>query len=1100
MSSAPTGALLRHIHRLAGAPRGQDRSDGELLRRFVSLHEAAAFNELLGRHGPLVWGVCRRVLGREHEAEDAFQATFLVLARRARFIHKTASLSSFLYGVAYRVAVRLRRQAGRRRTCERRVDIMPPTDVVTQVTLHELQVLLDEELNRLPEKYRAPVVLCCLEGKGRAEAARELGWKEGTLSSRLAEARRRLLQRLSRRGVALGTVFCAIDLGKTAPAAVPAALMEATAKTALSAACGQVAPVSAAAAAAAQGVLRSLSLGPWKVVGALLLAAGVACAVVGAPGQPPDKKSPPPSQPARPALAPAARAAGLDRYGDPLPEGAIARFGSLRLHHGFLVNAVAVSPDGKTLASGGGGRGLCLWDLATGKLLHEVVPTRHVYGVAFSPDGKLLAGSEGVRVLHLWDVASGKEVRRLDGNDGGVTMTVAFSPDGKTLASGGHDKLVRLWDVATGAELRQLRGAEGTIRSVAFSPDGRLVAAGGAGKEVRLWDAATGAARGTLAGHNGNAWWIAFSPDGRTLASGGDDKTLRLWDVAGRKERTVLGGEATGEVEAVAFSPDGKVVASGHSGGAVRLWDGASCGELRSIQAHALRSNALAFTPDGKTLVSGALWGSTVRLWDVATGREHNPLGGPHGTVSWLQFAADGRSLFVAARDRVVRRWEWARDAESTIFSWDTPSMFDTQVLTAAGPLVASYDYKSRGISVWGADGGRPLQRFDHPGANFALALSPDGRLLASGGKDRTLRLWDLQSGKEIRRAEGLEDEASALVFSPDGKSLAAGSSNLGTPGPLRGKGLRLWDTTTLKEVRAFDSSEDVFRVAFSPDGTLLACLGGPYPHRARLWDVATGNEQPLPPALRRSFGLAFSPDSKLLLVGTEEPENAAVVVEIASGQEVRRFVEHMSGVSAGAFSPDGKLLATGGGDANVVLWDLAGKGAAVALDAGKCWAALADTDAARAHAAVRELAADPQRAVAFLRDRLRPVAPLDASRRRQEERWLADLDSDTFAVRKRAAQELEGLGDLAEPALREALRGRPTPEGRRQMESILEGSTGWSTPRLRVARAVMALESAGTPAARHLLQEAASGAPGALLTRQARAALDRLEKRPVAR
>jgi WD40 repeat protein len=907
-----------------------------------------------------------------------------------------------------------------------------------------------------------------------------------------------LQQRLSRRGVALAAVLCVIDLAKTAPAAVPAALLETTAKIARVTPGGYAAPISTAATVAAEGVLRSLSLGPWKVVGALLLAVGVACAVAGDPEQPPDKEVPQ-TQPARPAAPAAARAAGRDRYGDPLPEGAVARLGSLRLHHGFLVNAVAVSPDGKTLASGGGGRGLCLWDLATGKLLHEVVPTRHVYGIAFSPDGRLLAGSEGVRVLHLWDVASGKEVRRLDGNDGGVTMTVAFSPDGKTLASGGHDKLVRIWDVTTGAELRHLHGAEGTIRSVAFSPDGRLVAAGGAGKEVRLWDAATGAPHGTLVGHKGNAMWIAFAPDGRTLASGGDDKTVRLWDVAGRKERAVLGGESAGEVDAVAFSPDGKVVASGNTGGMVRLWNADSGKELRSVQAHTLRTDALAFTPDGKTLVSGAMWNSTVRLWDVATGRERSPFGGPRGVVTWLQFAPDGRSLFVAARDRVVRRWDWSRDAESTLFSWDAPSLFDAQALTAAGPLVASYDYKSRGISVWDADGARPRWRFDHFGVDFALALSPDGRMLASGGKDRSLRLWDLQSGKEIRRLKELEDEASALAFSADGTALACGCSNHGPPGPLRGKSLRVWDTATLKELRAFESSDEFFRVAFSPDGTLLASLGGPYPYRVRLWDVATGNEQPLPPALRRCFGLAFSPDSKLLLVGTEEPENAAVVVEIASGQEVRRFAGRMSGVSAGAFSPDGKLLATGGGDANVVLWDLAGKGSGAALDTDKCWAALTDTDAPRAHAEVRDLAATPQRAVPFLRDHLRPVAPLDASRRRQMQRWLADLDSDTFAVRKRAAQELEGLGDLAEPALREALKRRPTPEVRRQMEAILEGSTSWSTPRLRVARAVMVLELAGTPAARRLLQELAGGAPGALLTRQAQAALGRLEKRPAA-
>jgi RNA polymerase sigma factor (sigma-70 family) len=603
MPQAPAGALLRHIHRLAGAPHGEDRSDGELLRSFIRLREQVAFNELLRRHGPLVWGVCRRVLGCEHEAEDAFQATFLVLLRRARFVRKGESLSSFLYGVAYRVAVRLRHRAGRRRRCERRANTMPPTDVLTQAACREFQALLDEELHRLPDKYRAPLVLCCLEGKSRQEAARELGWKEGTLSSRLAQARGRLQRRLTRRGVALAALLAAADLGRTATAAVPAVLLEATSQMALAAAAGKTAVVSTAAATAAAGVLRGLTLAPWKIVGTLLLAVGLVCTVAGSSQEPPGDQGPP----SAPAARPAAAVAGLDRYGDPLPEGALARLGSLRLHHGFLIYAVAVSPDGKVLASAGGGRGLCLWDRATGKLLHEVVPTKHVYGIAFSPDGKLLAGGYGVSVLYLWDVATGKEVRRLKGNDGGVTMTFAFSPDGKTLASGGQDKVVRLWDVETGAEVRQLRGAAATIRSVAFSPDGRLVAAGGAGKDVHLWDAATGEACGALTGHKGNAFWIAFSPDGSTLASGGEDKTVRLWDVPGRKERAGLEGESPSEVYAVAFCPDGKTVASGHADGTIHLWDAVSAKELRSIAAHARVTDALAFAPDGKTLVSGAM-------------------------------------------------------------------------------------------------------------------------------------------------------------------------------------------------------------------------------------------------------------------------------------------------------------------------------------------------------------------------------------------------------------------------------------------------------------------------------------------------------------
>jgi RNA polymerase sigma factor (sigma-70 family) len=291
----PEPLLLGHIRQLLGGGAAAARPDRELVERFAQSRDEQAFEALVRRHGPMVFRVCRRVLGRAHEAEDAFQATFLVLARKAASLRDRASVGSWLYGVASRVALKARgagRPAGP--AAQRRV-AKSAASPLEELTLGEARAALDEELARLPEKLRGPLVLCCLGGRARDEAAQELGLPLSTLKSRLEQAREQLRRRLVRRGLDLPAVLSAAFLTGEATAVVPAALIRATARCAAlfeSGFPGAEAPATAGALALAKGALNVMPTGKLIALSAaallaLALAAGVAAIRLPAAGPPP---------------------------------------------------------------------------------------------------------------------------------------------------------------------------------------------------------------------------------------------------------------------------------------------------------------------------------------------------------------------------------------------------------------------------------------------------------------------------------------------------------------------------------------------------------------------------------------------------------------------------------------------------------------------------------------------------------------------------------------------------------------------------------------------------------------------------------------------
>jgi WD40 repeat protein/beta-lactamase regulating signal transducer with metallopeptidase domain len=790
---------------------------------------------------------------------------------------------------------------------------------------------------------------------------------------------------------------------------------------------------------------------------------------------------------------------------------------------------VALAPDGKTLATAHGNL-IRLWEVQTGKELRTIQGTPGLAGLLFSPDGRTLAGRGSGGALVLWATDTGRQVRRIEppprkvgkalvltiGGASPAAPGMAFTPDGKALAAamtaGAPEKAVSsvtFWDMATGREVRKVPAPEGVrISAVAIAPDGKFLAYGGGGV-VHLCAAETGKEVRRLREPDGGILTLVFSPDGKMLAARGANQKVRLWDVATGKELRHLGDTAPPR----------------RSGGLVFL-AGSSFGPER---------RALAFSPDGTRLAAAA--GSTVRLWETATGKEVPMVGGHRRAPSAVALSPDGKVVVTWSADRVVRRWEATMGRPLGAFPAPPGS---TRAAFAPGARVVALANADGTIRLHETATGKEHGRLQgRPGDAAALAFAPGGKVLAVRTGDGILRLYDVERGTELRRIvlrpgngptgsarlvlggpAGGRDTSPGLAFSPDDMLLASAGA---------GNTLSFFDVATGKELRRIESPRPVSSFAFSPDGRVLAAENAD--HTVTLWEVASARERgrlgqpaaggPRPGATMTGVavfvagmpaagsaaagpvGVAFAPDGRTLAV--RGPDRSVRVWDVAAGKEVGRFAGHEGPVETVAFGPGGKALASGAADTTVLLWDAASlrkdlpAPPAAELSAAEVealWDDLAGADAARALRAVGKLAGAPGRAVPFLEGRLKPAVPVDPGKIAG---WIADLGSEKFAVRERASANLLKAGDQAVPAVQKACASSPSLETGRRAEALLARLTDGTLTagQLRLIRAVEALERTGTPQARGLLGALAGGAPGALATRQAQAALDRLAGPP---
>lgn len=942
MFDARVSTLLRRAARVIARPPAAT-ADSTLLDRYARDRDPAAFAELVARHGPAVWGLCRRLVRTEADAEDVFQATFLVLARDAGRVRKAASVGSWLFGVAARLG----------RKARVRLDRPPPDpwhltppaaapDPAAGVTWAEVRAALDEELARLPDELRAPLLLCYFDGLTQDEAAAALGWNPRTLKARVARGRDVLRSRLTRRGVELPAVLAAPLLSAGVASAVPPHLASAAAGLARRHPPGPA--VSPAVLALAQTEVSAMTAARLALASAaVLLIAGAVFDLRGEPAADP--------QPAPPTAD------------VPAPAGAVA-IGTAQFRYAGWHSRVVLADQGKTLILVGEGPVVVFWDVAAGRKLHEIRPKGNYRAAAFAPGADVLAlvgshqpdGKTGGPEAALWliDAAGRKLIRTvgLPGSRHGAFDKVGISGDGKRVFVESEGE-VRVIDGTTGDELLRHKG-QVNAGTLTVSSDGKLVLFGRG--EMFLWRWETGEEPKKIAAVGGFVTGlIQFAPDGRTLYAT-DDRSgvLHTWDVAtGRQIEAKSFGPAP---DLLSLSPDGQTLAvataettSHPAERVVRLLEVGTWNEVGRLPAGRDRLAHASWSKDGSRLAGVSSYRAWV--WDVKTGKELGPSRTGHeGLIGGLAFGPDG-TLFTGSDDGTVRSWDSATGAPRLKLEQD--GWVRGVAVSPDGSLVAGSGLNND-LRVWDVKTGRPRFRLlgnGRSGGKRLVRFTPDGTRLVAWGDDEVVRVWDVRTGKLLaenttRPADDKPDpddpfEVSrrltraafgAAAISPDGSALALAV----------GKRVRILGTMTGRELPWLDTGEQWPQsLALSPDGKRLAVafraesietklpdgrvrdsVEEHYP--VSVWNLATGKPVWTATVEGTSPRVAYSPDgARVAVMATISGKPGRVwVFDAAVGKPAGRIeLPHRGGHLA--FDRTGRRLAVSLWDTTAVVYDL---------------------------------------------------------------------------------------------------------------------------------------------------------------------------------
>jgi WD40 repeat protein len=857
----------------------------------------------------------------------------------------------------------------------------------------------------------------------------------------------------------------------------------------------------------------------------------------------------------------------VDRYGDPLPEGAIARLGTVRMRHGCIITGAAFSSDGKWILATDLYTGVHVWDVAEGREVRQFFKNEHCAALALSPDGRMLAVGLGYGpdygALRLCDLSSGREFGTL--NKGKDTVSeLVFSNDGSLLATGNGGKSVGIWDVATQRLPREVTFAA-NVGKIAFSSDGKLLACGTWDGTCRLWDLAQGKEVRQLRNEPAGKYslYAIFAPNGGPMAVWGyEDASIRLFDANGVKEIRRFKQEGTARTESgsawgwlysihASFSPNGKILAicrnadRTRQGDRIDLWDVGSGKKLHSLVSAGFHGPSLLFfSPDGTKFASagGNLWGgdNIIRVWDVTQGKEILPFTGHGSPISSVAISPNGNTVATAGQDGVIHLWE--RSSGRNLLRIEGQRGRRRQVsFSSDGQRVIQWGTLDPGtLRIWDSRTGQPLTQLEPQSPEaYWTAVSDSGNTALSveyrsGEKTNSVRLHDLTTGRVIR--EFADASWMPMVLSPAGdKVFRCDGEQALVENVADGKKLM---QMKLQGMAGGSCSGGMHSwVSFNADGRRLAIAMARMetvnatPFEIAVFDAIEGKELrrfgKLVSPPRRSepefyaiFAAAISRDGKMVVTGVGDyykPDEQIITLwETETGKERGHFLGHRGKTHALAISADGRWVVAGGDDTSALVWDATRPQTAnssirhesAAIDLPAHFKNLAGDDAEQAYTSIWALSSARNKTISFLRDQSFPFTDV-----KKIQRWIQDLDSNKFAERERASQELGLILDEAEPHLKKALKNKPSAEVRRRIDLLLEKRLAGAGRELQRLRVLEVLELVAAPsadatrlangadatrlAAIDLLKKLAAGAPEARLTQEAKASLERLDKRP---
>ena len=578
--------------------------------------------------------------------------------------------------------------------------------------------------------------------------------------------------------------------------------------------------------------------------------------------------------------------------------------------------SIDFSPDSKLLATGIDQQVL-LWRIADRRQMSTWAGhSAWVRCVAFSPDGNLLASGSHDQTIQLWDVQTGQCLRTLQGHTSGIE-TIAFSPDGKQLVSGSHELDLWLWDVETGQCTNRLQGHGDRILSAIFCSDGQTLVSTSDDCTVRVWDVPSRKCIQTIKTHVNWLLSVAVSPDGKTLVTGSDGQIVKFWDLQTGECIGTL-SDYHSKVWAVAFSPDGRLLATGSDDRTIRWWDVATRQCVKTLTHHTHEVWLVKFSPDGKTFVSSGE-DQTIRLWDVTSGHCLTTIESHSNWVAAIAFSSDDRTLVSGSKDHHIRLWDVETGGCTQVLSGHRDVVTSVAFSPAAaaavgmggeGEIFASSS-DDRTIQLWQADTGEWVKTLrEHEGWVQAIAFSPNGQQLVSGSSDHTVKLWDVRSGKCLHTLVGHHQRVKAVAFAPDGNTLASGSDD---------RTVKIWDVHTGSCLQTLKKHTNwVLSVVYSPDGTLLA--SGSSDRTIKLWHLKTGKcLRTIEAHTHRVRSVAFSPDGLTLASGSEDCQ--VKLWTVGTGECVQTLQGHRQIVWMVTFNHRGDCLASCSEDGTIRLW-----------------------------------------------------------------------------------------------------------------------------------------------------------------------------------